>query len=70
MKQETEKAIVDMYRLLLTQHLRSRRARLNKTQVMERVRRRFDYSRAAVYRFVRKHAPELLNAPASSGNRH
>lgn len=61
MREETECAIVDLYRTLLRQHLISRRPRLNRTQVMTRVRKRYDYSRARIYEFIRKHDPSLIN---------
>lgn len=56
MKEKTELAAVAMHEFLSTQHLTSRRPRLSAKEVLEKVCKRYGFSRASVYNFLKKHA--------------
>ena len=63
MKEKTELAVVDLYRVLLTRHLRphSRVRPMKPKEVMARVRARFSLARSTVYEYIKKHDSSLLN---------
>ncbi len=66
MKEKTEQAIVEMYRQLVTQHINSNKKRMQAKEAVKRVGKRYGYSRARVYQFVKQHAPDLLNTSRPS----
>lgn len=55
MKEQTERAVVELHIALSTQHLTSRRPRLNAKEVMERVCKRYGRTRSTVYEYIKRH---------------
>ncbi len=56
MKEKTELAAVALHETLSTQHLTSRRPRLSAKEVIDRISKRYGYTRTSIYRFIKKHS--------------